>query len=155
MKRKFGIAVLLFLTVFFMPAQHSLAREKESALSAISVNELYGRIKNLLMIFPEITDFMPEIKTTTGADGDISEIKYNVSGVFTNLETLDRGSLIKVYKRVNIERARIQGERIQRQLESIRASRHVHTPHKVHMPPETPKIPPAPPKIPLPLDERH
>ncbi len=124
--------------------------EKGSASSALSEKELRERIKVSLEASPEAADFMPELKVTTDKDGNITEIRYNVSGVFMGIETLDKETLVKMYNRINIERVKMRTERIQKQLEVIRSSRNVQAPPRIYMPPASVKPPPEPPKVPSP-----
>ena len=135
------------------------AAEEKSPWDQISEKELRERIKRVLEISPDAADFIPELKITTDKDGNVTEIKYNISGVFTSIETLDKKTLIKMYNRINIERTRIQTERIQRQLEAVRASQNVQRPPKVYTPPAVPRPhrpPPQPPKVPpAPPTPRH
>jgi len=137
------IFIAFFLITVFLSARNSFAE-----VPALSEEELCERINASLGAFPQAADFIPELKVTTDKDGNVAEIEYNISGVFTNIKTLDKETLMKVYNRINTERARMQAERIQKQLEAIRASRNVHRPPKIYAPPAVPKSPPEPPKVP-------
>lgn len=129
------------------------AEPKESPLSGLTEEELRGRIKYMLEISPEAADFIPELKVAIDKDGNITEIEYNIDGIFKDIKDLDKETLIKIHNRINTERVRIQTERIQRQMEAIRASQSVQQPPRVYTPPAPPRPhtpPPQPPRIPQP-----
>lgn len=109
-------------------------KPEELVLRELSKEEILRRIKYMLETSPEIADFIPELK-------DI------------DLEKLDKENLIKIHNRINIERIRIQTERIERQLEATRASERIPKPPQDYTAPAMPQTPrpaPSPPEIPTP-----
>jgi|GEM_PF-2645429 len=168
MERTFKIAVLFLLSAVFLFAHNSFAEsasapaadEKKSAFADLSIKALCDKIKHVLNVFPEVVDFMPELKVKTGTDGNVTDVRYNVSGVFTRIETLDKKTLAGIYDRVNTERVRIQAGRIQKQMDAIRTSRDLRklpesynppdVPKPYTLPPHLPKVPPKQPKVPTP-----
>ncbi|MGB2705720.1 MAG: hypothetical protein WBC74_02550 [Candidatus Omnitrophota bacterium] len=147
------------LLVAFLLVTASCAEEKgstkpkKSPWDEITKDEICERIKHMLEISPEAADFIPKLKIATDKEGNITEIKYNIDGIFKDIKELDKETLIKIHNRINIERTRIQTERIQRQMEAIRASQNVQRPPRVYTPPAVPKPhtpPPQPPKVPSP-----
>ena len=148
---------ILFLTITFLFVQASFAEEKvgsvktgwrkflgvfkkpflkpeKSPLERFTKEEILRRIKYMLETSPEIADFIPELK-------DI------------DLEKLDKENLMKIHNRINIERIRIQTERMERQLETIRASERIPKPPQDYTAPampKTPRPPSSPPEVPAP-----
>ncbi len=157
MRKNFRIFILFLLIVSFISLQTSLAEERVgsvktrwrkflgifkkpflkpeiSPLEKLTKEEILRRIKYMLETSPEIADFIPELK-------DI------------DLEKLDKENLIKIHNRINIERIRIQTERIERQLEAARASERIPKPPQDYTAPampKTPRLPQSPPEIPAP-----
>lgn len=121
-----------FLSDLKKPAEGKVPATVKTALDKLTEKEILKRIKYMLETSPEIMDFIPELKEL-------------------DLETLDKGSLIKIHNRINIERIRIQTDRIQKQLEVIRASESIPKPPQEYtapLIPKTPAPPQSPPKVP-------
>ena len=126
------------------------AELEESPLARLSKEEIAERIKQMLEISPEITSFVPELKVIWDGEGNTTSIEYKAEGTLKELGLVDKETLIKIHNRVSNERARIQAERIQKQLEQVtRASQAAKPPH-VYMPPTAPKVPVPPPQPPKP-----
>lgn len=123
-------------------------------LSEVSKEVILERIKYMVQISQEALDFIPELKATLDENGNIVKIEYKVSGIFKDIEGLDKRTLMMIHNRINNERIRIQNERIQKQLEAIRAAQNIpKPPPQPFTPPTQPKIPtqpPSPPKTPTP-----
>jgi len=122
-----------FLSVFKKPSQEERGMTKAS-LDELTKEEILKRIRYTLETWPEIKAFIPELENM-------------------DLEKLDKKALIKIYKRINIERIRLRTERIERQLKATKASKGVPEAPPTYMIPAGPKIPqpaPSPPKVPTP-----
>ena len=141
---------MFFLMTVFLLTAISCAQEepKKSPWDSMTEEGIRERIKRMVQVSPEAVNFIPELKVTFDKDGEVLNITYKVDGVAKDLEGLDKGTLIKLHNRINIERVRIQTERIQRQLNAARASQQVPRPPPA--PPKIPKPPQAPPTIPKP-----
>lgn len=153
MRRNVKIIILYCLLACFLSTNAFSAEKPKSAkklpsLKSISKKELKERIKTILEFTPEINDFIPELKILRGAEGDITGIDYKIDGFFRSIEKLDKEALLKVYGRISNEMTRIQSERIQRQLEAMRASQNIPKPPQVSIPPSAPKAPTLPPALP-------
>ena len=122
------LAIIGFLIFAFSKKPAEKAETKISPLQALSKEELIERIRYMLEVMPEIEDLLPGIK---GKD----------------LQKMDKDTLIALHNRINNERVRIQTERIQRQLEAVRASQH-RPPQAPPTLPKVPQLPPAPPPQP-------
>ncbi|UCD55071.1 MAG: hypothetical protein JSV93_06070 [Candidatus Omnitrophota bacterium] len=156
MRKNFRIFIL-FLIIIFLFTQVSLAEERVGPIKArwrkflrifrkpplkperppleeLTEEEILRRIKYMLETSPEIADFIPELKNM-------------------DLEELDKENLIKIHNRINIERIRIQTEKMQRQLEATRASERIRKlPQDYTAPavPQTPRPRSSPPEVPTP-----
>ena len=119
--------------------------KKKSPWDDMTEEEIRERVKNMVQVSPEAVNFIPELKIAFDKDGQIAKITYEVEGVAKDVKELDKNTLIKLHNRINIERVRIQTERIQRQLNATRASRQI--PRPPPQPPKIPRPPQQPPKI--------
>ena len=134
-----------------MPKGEAVTKEPvadKAGLADLTKEEIIKRIRFMLEINPEVANFIPELKSTRDDKNNIAIVEYKVDGVFQDIIVLDKETLIRIHNRIASERARIQAERIQKQLEAIRATQNIHK-----EPPALPKVPaapPAPPKIPKP-----
>lgn len=122
--------------IFKKPSKESKAQPKfpsetkKSPMEELTNEQIIERIEYMLVVFPEIYDFIPELK-----DEDLKE--------------LNKARLIKLHNRVANERTRLQTQRIQRQLETVRASQNVpRQPPRIYAPPTVPKPPTPPPSPP-------
>ena len=137
-----------------LPKEVKEAQEKMKARPSfedMTNDEIIDRIKYSLEAMPEIMNFIPDLSITKKEDGEVESIQYKQDGVSKDLKDLDKDTLRKLYGRVNSERVRIQTERIQRQLDAIRASQNIPKPPTTYTPPTPPRIPtlpPSPPKVP-------
>ena len=147
---------MAIVAVFFLCAGLSFAGEekpKKSPLEELSKEEITERIRHMLEVTPEAVGFIQRLKVASDENGNVKSIEYETGGVYKNIDTLDKKTLIKIHNRINNERTRIQTERIQRQLQAARAGQNIPKQHQVHIPPSIPKPPappPAPPKVPTP-----
>lgn len=136
------------------PEPQPSEEKKRTPLGEMKEEEIIERIKHMLEISPEALDFIPDLKVVMDKEGYVVSIKYKVSGIFEDINDLDKETLIKIHNRVNNERVRIQTERIQRQLQAITAAQNIpKPPPQVYIPkqpPRPPQQPPTPPKIPTP-----
>ena len=89
---------------------------KASPLSSQPVSEIIDRTKEMLEAMPEIADAIPELKVTRDADGNVTNILYNTGAGYIDIRKLKKDAIVKLYSLANNERARIQTERIQRQI---------------------------------------
>ena len=119
-----------------------IARPKVEDLSP---DEIRDRIKSMVESSPEALDYIPELKASFNEDETVNAMSYKKDGISVNMEELDKETLIKVYSRVNRERTRLNAERIQRQLESIRAAQNIN---RIYAPPPVPTPPPSAPPTP-------
>jgi len=132
-------------------------------LDNLTETELLEEIKYELDNFPEIIDRIPELKVTTTEDHVITKVEFEINGVLKDIQDLSKEELVDIFRRVSNEGARVQVERIQEQLEAVRAAQqsiqsipktpHQHLPPQVPQAPETyapPQLPPSPPKLPEP-----
>ena len=125
-------------------------RTKRPPLAEISEKELRERITYMIGTMPAVLDFIPELKATTDEEGNASDVRYKIQGVWQDLGTLDKETLIKIHSRLSSERTRLQTERIQRQLESVRAAQNISRQPQIFTPPTAPVVPtppPAPPRV--------
>jgi len=120
-------------------------KTKRPSLEEMSERELRERITHMIETMPEALDFIPALKVTFDKEGNASRVQYDAQGAWRDLETLDKETLIKIYSRLNSERTRLQTERIQRQLESVRAAQNISRLPQPLTPPNVPKIPKSPP----------
>ena len=179
---------ILFLSIFLLSCMNSWlyaaddkspAKDQAKKAAAMPVKEekkqmtkeeLSTYIKELLDHRSDILGFIPEIKKETGADGKVSYLYKDVK-----IEDMDKDQLHKVLNRINGEMGRINTERLQKQLQTIRqadqanrtsqqAARQVNipqpppaptvylppqppcTPSNVTQPPKAPTAPPTPPR---------
>lgn len=110
--------------------------------------ELLVHIKERLRVTEEIADFIPGLKKEKDPAG---ALYYTYNGI--RIDDLDRDTLDKLFGRIQTESVRINTERINKQLESIRqaqqaqqaAQQAARIPAVVQVPPQPPKIPQAPP----------
>ena len=115
--------------------------KKKSPWEDMTEEEIRERVRNMVQGSPEVVNFIPELKVAFDKDGQIVKITYEVEGVTKDVKELDKDTLIKLHNRINIERVRIQTERIQRQLDQARAAQRAQ---------QIPKPPPVPPRVPAP-----
>lgn len=149
MKIRFIKVVLSLTTAIFLFAHFSSAKEERAP------SEIIERIKEMLEAVPEIADSIPELKVTRDADGNVTSILYNSGSGFIDIGDLKKDALVKLYSVANNERARIQTERIQRQIQQSRPPTLIPRPPQIVTPPSVPRIPTVPvlpniPKIPVP-----
>jgi len=129
-------------------AEPAPVEEKKSPWESITEEEICERIKYMIEVSPEASSLIPELKVTLDKNRNATKITYNVDGIAKDLKELDKETLIKIHNRVNNERARIQSERIQKQLEAMRASQRIPSPPPA--PPKIPRLPQQPPTVPKP-----
>ncbi len=122
----------------------------------MTVQELADRITKVLEHSDEVMGCVPGFKREKDPDG---KEYYTYKG--TRLEKVDKEKLTALYNRVLQERTRINTERINKQLDTMRQTQQaaniasqaaripvVHVPPKPTPPPQPPKAPPAPPPVP-------
>ena len=124
-----------FLGGFKKPSQEEKSRKpRKSHLDRLTKKELLKRIKDMLETWPELKGFIPGLENM-------------------DLEKLDKEALMKIYKRINIERIRLRTERIERQIKAAKISEGVPEPPQIYTLPAEFKMPqpaPSPPKLPTP-----
>lgn len=135
---------------------------------AFTKDEIAKHVKEMLDHEEEVINLIPGLKKSMTEKG---ESFYTYEG--TRLEDLDKGTLDKIFSRMNQEVTRIRTERLNKQLESIRHAQQItsaaagaakiptpppqppriysgpsvpSTPPSVAQPPRTPVLPPAPPR---------
>ncbi|MBL7158388.1 MAG: hypothetical protein ISS91_02650 [Candidatus Omnitrophica bacterium] len=121
---------------------------RQSPLEELSEEELRGRIRDMIIAYPEAASFIPGLKIAYDKEGAIEHIELETAGERKSLNDMDKEALLSVHKRVARERTRLQMERIQRQLNAVRAVQNIPKPPP--QPPKLPTLPPQPPKIPTP-----
>ena len=82
--------------------------------------ELAERIKNMLAIGPSLLSSLPEFRVETSEEGEVLEAEYNLDGIWTSVDKLDKELLIRLHARVSSERMRVVNERTLRQLRQER-----------------------------------
>lgn len=157
MRRRFTRTLLFIFVVSFFFAGCVFAAEKTKSAKDLTQGELIERIKFAVGSFPEIANYIPELRITRDAEGNIVKAEYNAMGIFEDLEDLEKDDLVSLYKRVTSERTRLQTLRIQKQLEMVKQAMNAHraaqsykAPPRVPSVPKTTAPPPSPPKIPVP-----
>jgi len=127
---------------------------KTTGIGDMPKENIIYRIKHMLEISQEAASFIPELRVTRDENDKVTKVEYKTGGLFKDIENLDKEILIVIHRRINNERTRLQTERIQHQLESIRAAQSVpKPPPQPHTPPVVPQThtpPPQPPQIPKP-----
>lgn len=117
----------------------------------MTAQELVDGITKVLDRSADVMDYVPGFKQEKGPEG---KEYYTYNG--TKLEKLDKEKLAAIYNRVRQERTRLNTERINRQLETIRqaqqaanvANQASRIPTVTQPPAQPPRIPPAPPPTP-------
>lgn len=139
-----------------IPAKSTIASEKSKIsdrkpqiirpkVEDMSPDEIRDRIKTVVESSQEALDYIPELKASFNKDETVNVLSYKRDGIFVSIEELDKETLVKIYVRVNRERTRLNAERIQRQLESVRAAQNIS---RIQTPPTAPSTPPSPPPAP-------
>jgi len=124
---------------------------QRSPLEELSEEELRVRINDMLEAYPEAAEYIPGLKITYSEEGTVENIEFEINGALQALSDMDKEALVQLHHRVARERTRMQTERIQRQLEMIRAAQNISKIQQIQQqPPKPPVLPPQPPKIPTP-----
>ncbi|MBN1353283.1 MAG: hypothetical protein JW994_01255 [Candidatus Omnitrophica bacterium] len=132
----------------------------ESTLDNLKSEDIIDSIKRMLEGSPDILNVIPELEVSYDKDKKVLSVRYAVEDIFTNVEELDKKTLLNIRNRINNEHVRLQTERIQHQMEAVRRSiqniprpPQIYVPPRVVTPPAVPKtqaVPPAAPRIPQP-----
>jgi hypothetical protein len=122
----------------------------------MTVQELADGITKVLDRSDDVMDYVPGFKQEKDPEG---KEYYTYKG--TRLEKLEKEKLIAIYNRVRQERTRLNTERINRQLDTIRQAQQatnianqasriptVTTPPPAPPPAQPPRTPPLPPPTP-------
>jgi len=115
--------------------------------------DIIERITELIRYTPGVVDRIPTLTATIDKNGNVTEVKYSIDGVYRDLEDIDKKILVKIHIRITNERIHIQNIRIMKQLEAIRASQNIPQTPKIYGPPQIPQTytpPPSQPKVPTP-----
>ncbi|MBP7055925.1 MAG: hypothetical protein KBB52_03645 [Candidatus Omnitrophica bacterium] len=105
--------------------------------------ELLKDITEELMGEAEIFDYIPQLKPEKDAAGN-KVITYEAKGRRVKLEELDRDTLAKLYTMVNQVSTKINVDRINQQLETIRQTQNIQ---RITQPPTVVTAPPRPPQV--------
>lgn len=120
-------------------------QDTKHPVAEFTKEEVVERIKYMVEITPEVKDFIPELKIERDKDDRVVNVKYSIDGVPTDLNDIDKETLMKIHGRIASERTRMQTERIQKQLQSL-----AQTQRAIQQVNQIPKTYVAPPRVPIP-----
>ena len=118
------------------------SKQEPRGLEDMSSSEIIEHIETILERGDEVMDFVPGLKLEKDQSG--AEY-YTYNGL--RLEKLERDKLIALCKKIQQEKARLNAERINRQLESIRQAQQASNNSRIRDIPRPPQQPPSPPRV--------
>jgi hypothetical protein len=117
-------------------------KEGRRGLKEMSTDEIVEHIGMILDRGDEVMDFIPGLKLEKDPSG-VEYYTYN--GV--RLEKLEKDKLIALNNKIQQEKTRLNAERINKQLESIRQAQQASNAARIQAISRPPQPPPSPPRV--------